>query len=501
MQASRLCGKHRGSLRLALLAICALALLMAGCGRRSSTSAVAVRVVNGHQEQPIGQSTPNARSVVGFANDTGCYVAYEEEAQISPLLRWISLGRRKPASRVVFNGQPGPWFEKVVWMGFPFEDGRLFVIAGAGKRMYLYEGLRQIGAYDEFAWAFGSSKDGKTLAYAARRGHQWFIVRNGQEMLVSGKAVTDLVLSPDGNKIAYVVEQGGKQTIVADGKPVGSFQKAFLFFISNDGRRLVYMVKQGGSRFLVTDGKPSAPCTHIRWLSLADDGQVQAYVAQSGSKQSMVWRGRRSPPYDEIGSPSLSRDGRQLAYPAQVGNRWVVMVNGQKRGSYEKVASVRISEDGSMVAAAVLDGGHWFVIVNGHREGPYDSVEPPLVSYSTAAPTSSAAAGSGRMRLGYAAAVGGKWFVVVDSERSAPYDRTFAPIFSHDGQHVAFRAVKGNKGLVILDGQEGPLYDYIAAGPAFRKDGSLEYLAVRGDTLYRVTVPVNLSPGAPLSPR
>lgn len=64
------------------------------------------------------------------------------------------------------------------------------------------------------------------------------------------------------------------------------------------------------------------------------------------------------------------------------------------------------------------------------------------------------------------------------------------PVFSDDGAHVAFLTVKGNAGLIVLDGKEGPLYDYIPSGPVFRKDGYLEYLAVRGDTLYRVTVPV-----------
>ena len=38
-----------------------------------------------------------------------------------------------------------------------------------------------------------------------------------------------------------------------------------------------------------------------------------------------------------------------------------------------------------------------------------------------------------------------------------------------------------------MDGKEGPAYDgIIPNGPTFRADGVLEYLAVKGDDLFRV---------------
>jgi len=45
----------------------------------------------------------------------------------------------------------------------------------------------------------------------------------------------------------------------------------------------------------------------------------------------------------------------------------------------------------------------------------------------------------------------------------------------------------------MLDGEPGPVFDRVLAGfraredgPAFLEDGSLVYLAVRDDTLYRI---------------
>ncbi len=61
---------------------------------------------------------------------------------------------------------------------------------------------------------------------------------------------------------------------------------------------------------------------------------------------------------------------------------------------------------------------------------------------------------------------------------------------------MAYAAKKGEKWVVIIDGQPGPEYDrIIAGGPTFHADGVLEYLAVKkaGEkkALYRVKhVPV-----------
>ena len=48
-----------------------------------------------------------------------------------------------------------------------------------------------------------------------------------------------------------------------------------------------------------------------------------------------------------------------------------------------------------------------------------------------------------------------------------------------------------SSGRVVLDGQPGPDFEIIPANrPAFRPDGGLEYLAIRENSLYRVTHPL-----------
>ena len=54
-------------------------------------------------------------------------------------------------------------------------------------------------------------------------------------------------------------------------------------------------------------------------------------------------------------------------------------------------------------------------------------------------------------------------------------------------KHVANATQKGKKWLVVVDGQAGAVYDQIGKGsPIFGPDGSLEYLAIREHSLYRV---------------
>jgi hypothetical protein len=96
--------------------------------------------------------------------------------------------------------------------------------------------------------------------------------------------------------------------------------------------------------------------------------------------------------------------------------------------------------------------------------------------------------------VAYVAEKGGKWLVVVDGQEGAEYDGILEGglLFSPDGQRVAYRAQKGEKWLVVVDGQAGAEYDVIGKGSlVFGPEGDLEYLAVRGVSLYRVKhVPV-----------
>jgi hypothetical protein len=74
----------------------------------------------------------------------------------------------------------------------------------------------------------------------------------------------------------------------------------------------------------------------------------------------------------------------------------------------------------------------------------------------------------------------------VDAQTTEEYDAIGrGPIFSADGKHVAYSVKNANKWSVVVDGKVGE--DYGGTGPlVFNPDGTLEYVAVKDNTLYRI---------------
>ena len=81
-----------------------------------------------------------------------------------------------------------------------------------------------------------------------------------------------------------------------------------------------------------------------------------------------------------------------------------------------------------------------------------------------------------------------KRFLVVDGKRGPDYDRLGYFGFSQDGKHIAYAAQKGAKFVIVVDGVEHGEYSAVPAGPLFRSDGVLEFLAADTTSLYRIEV-------------
>jgi hypothetical protein len=81
-----------------------------------------------------------------------------------------------------------------------------------------------------------------------------------------------------------------------------------------------------------------------------------------------------------------------------------------------------------------------------------------------------------------------KQFLVVDGKKGPDYDALGYFGFSQDGKHIAYTARKGGKFVVVVDGIERGEYTSVPAGPVFRSDGVMEFLAADDTTLYRYEV-------------
>jgi WD40 repeat protein len=209
-----------------------------------------------------------------------------------------------------------------------------------------------------------------------------------------------------------------------------------LVVITGCGTQIAYRIEEVSLGAMLSD-KTKVAITKNSWRI--------AFVVTKGDKQFVVLDGQAGPEYEQTRDLNFSPDGEQLAYIAWTGDKDFVVLDGRKGREYEDVWELLFSRDGK--------------------------------------------------RLAYVARRDGKSFVVLDDQEGPGFDAIWMwnLQFSPDGKRVAYVAERDSKVFIVLDGQEGPKYDSVigGGGPAFRPDGTLEYLAVKAGTLFRVKhVPV-----------
>jgi hypothetical protein len=115
------------------------------------------------------------------------------------------------------------------------------------------------------------------------------------------------------------------------------------------------------------------------------------------------------------------------------------------------------------------------------NEGPKYKIKPA---------TDEMALGPNNVSLAYEVLKGDKYVVVVNGQEGPEYDDIMKDsiVLSPDGTHFAYAAKKGNGWLVAVDGNEGPIYNGISIGsPVFSPDGyNLAYAAVKDNQWFVV---------------
>jgi hypothetical protein len=85
---------------------------------------------------------------------------------------------------------------------------------------------------------------------------------------------------------------------------------------------------------------------------------------------------------------------------------------------------------------------------------------------------------------------GGQYWVFAGAYgrvEDSTYSRLWDPVFSKDGKHIAYKAMKGDKLVAVVDRVEGPEYDDIYNNIVLSSDGErFTYLAKKGDQMVAV---------------
>lgn len=312
------------------------------------------------------------------------------------------------------------------------------------------------------------SADGTTFAYVANKGgtlDQFGLVKGGKFCVVINGTpseyydqVVHLTLSPQG-KAAYVVTIAGKRHQVVDGKPGDPWYNVWEAVFSPDGKRLAYVIEEAKNKaFVWCDGERGPRFDSCYFLLFSRDNRVLAYSAREGSHSFMVVDGKRGENYDDVGWPALSADGKVVAYCATLNKRQYLVVGDRKSTDYDRTEFSLISPDGKTAACKAKIGAKWAMLL-GDRPGP----ECDRVGMR---PTFSADG----TRLGYAGKRNNKW-AVFDGEKFSE-DFTFAasPVFSPTGKHVAFPAEIDGKRFIVAGSKRSDPFDSVDL-PHFSADG------------------------------
>jgi WD40 repeat protein len=185
---------------------------------------------------------------------------------------------------------------------------------------------------------------------------------------------------------------------------------------------------------------------------------------------------------------SATVNGCHIAWAERHGTKWAVVIDGQAGPECDGIGGgIVFSPDGKYAAYGAKRSkwfaDKWFVVVNNEAGPEYDGIGPIVFSPDG-------------KRLAYVVRKNkwlvNKWLVVVDNQAGSAYDGIGCVVFSPDGKHVAYGAKRSkrlmSKWVVVVDGQPGVEYNSIACGPVFLKDGTAEYIAMKGGSLYRVNV-------------
>ena len=383
-------------------------------------------------------------------------------------------------SRFIINEQEGPKFDLVLPDTFVFSnDGKrhAYLAKKAWNLVAVVDGVLQAEAGGDLVpWLQPPvfSADGSSVGYleSSRLQKKMRVVINGKPgEIFDGVALQGPQFSSDGKRFSYAANDRSTADswfYVIDGQRGKAFDALGVSFaFSPDGKRFAYAASRAQQWFLVLDGKVEAKIEGIvnGTLTFSPDGKrLACAVAKPDRSAYILVDGKAGPVHDGIGA----------SLPPGVASNRASMQTAYGLGS---ASSVLFRTDSRRIAYLAHSGQTKRVYVDGQAEDVEMDFLAGWMEFS-----------GDSKRLAYGGRQGNKFFLVVDGKKGTDYNALGYFGFSPDGKHIAFTAKKGDQMVIVLDGQERGEYDAVPAGPVFRSDGVLEFLAADKSSLYRIEV-------------
>jgi hypothetical protein len=401
-------------------------------------------------------------------------------------------------TKVVLDAVPGQPFSRCSGAEFS-PDGRLFFWAVREGKIVLSAAGQTIPTSLVNQGSLVFAKDGDHwAAYGAASESQIVVYEDGKEV-GHYSDISAPAFSENGNHMAFLAAENGRTELIVDGKATVSFDppkvKSSMMlrsFLYGPNMSMLTAVHYGGTTSLLLtqdangwtffkDGQPMASYLGNVWgggdyrligfggfeeasstlaysFVAAEDGPVAAWWERPSGKGAQ-WRvAINGKPADAMSFPNfwsssrpvLSRDGKHLAYAADsaAGDSknatvWVIW-DGKKLGPYKNVWGIRLTTDGAHLAYAASD----------------ESSKADWAYYLDGKP------------------FGGR------------YESVYPPAFSSSGRHVAWRAEREKKQILVIDGQEIATVNDVIWGPEVADSGASAWAVLDGSDVVKIATKI-----------
>ena len=286
-----------------------------------------------------------------------------------------------------------------------------------------------------------------------------------------------LVMSPDGERVAYIARRDRGLFVVVEGMECEQYYELEVgsLCFSPNSKRLAYAV----GRCVV----PVAHLSRVRQRTVyveeyvGPSGKSLAYGGRNSDKGFVVVDGVKGNEYDWIVSdPIFSPDSKRIAYVAKNDDREFVVVDGLEENKYGRIMpdTLTFSPNSERLAYVAGDGklsvgavgisvsitGRWFAVANGVEGKEYGGIIPNTLTFS---PDSK--------RLAYVAG-DGLSYSTIGRYASAAFPNVLTPLgLAYNGELFA-----------VVDGVEGKRYSISKSNPVFSPDSKRVVYAI-GDRL------------------
>lgn len=179
---------------------------------------------------------------------------------------------------------------------------------------------------------FGS--DGVSVAYAAQRGRNRYLVYDGKEQRLPDDAdIESIAIHPDHKGVGAIMASQEKyfllEAFLARAASEKKYDEATGLVYSKDGSHHAYVAAQDKSVFAVVDGNEGPVYDMIVKPSFTPDGKSVIYRARKDGQRFLIVSDlngkviRQHAAYEQVFPPVFTADGKSVAYGVKDGNQLI----------------------------------------------------------------------------------------------------------------------------------------------------------------------------------